>query len=248
MPDVMTARLDRREEDRRPWENEIEVRFPTRSLKEDGTFSGYGSVFHIVDSYGTRVAPGAFSESIKRKPVRMLRGHDPDRVIGRYTTVREDKHGLYLEGAFNLDVQDARETYSLVKNGDLDGLSIGFVTEEFEEDRKSQVRTLTKVDLWEVSVVTFAANAKASVVDIRTEKDADFEAQLADVQQIRAADWVRTKRDFERFLRDAGGFSIAQAKKYARAFEADTNLRDEDGSLSELLASVRGIEQALKTR
>lgn len=236
--------LERREDAQ--GRQQIDVRFPTRSLKEDGTFAGYGSVFNVVDSYDTRVAPGAFTESIKSKVPKMLRGHDPDKVIGGYSLAKEDKYGLYLEGAFDLDVQEARETHSLVKKGYLDGLSIGFMTLESEDDHKANIRTITKVDLWEVSIVTFAANPKASVVDVRTEKDEEVARRIAELQQIRAASWVKTRRDFEKFLRDEGGFSHAAAKRFAsRGFDAAADPRDEDGSLSELMAAVRRAHQAL---
>ena len=38
--------------------------FELKSLKEDGSFDGYGSVFGVKDSYDEIVAAGAFAESL----------------------------------------------------------------------------------------------------------------------------------------------------------------------------------------
>ncbi len=38
--------------------------FDIKAVNDDGLFSGYGSVFDVVDSYNEVVAPGAFLESI----------------------------------------------------------------------------------------------------------------------------------------------------------------------------------------
>lgn len=39
--------------------------FDIKAVNDDGLFSGYGSVFDVVDSYNEVVAPGAFLESIE---------------------------------------------------------------------------------------------------------------------------------------------------------------------------------------
>ena len=44
---------------------------------EDGTFTGYGSVFGNVDAYGDIVEAGAFAKSIEKKKPALLWQHDP---------------------------------------------------------------------------------------------------------------------------------------------------------------------------
>lgn len=39
--------------------------FDIKAVNDDGLFSGYGSVFDVVDSFNEVVAPGAFLESIE---------------------------------------------------------------------------------------------------------------------------------------------------------------------------------------
>ncbi|MCK9910953.1 HK97 family phage prohead protease, partial [Microbacteriaceae bacterium K1510] len=77
-----------------------------------------------------------------------------------------------------------------MRAGALDGLSIGFRTVKGRRDRASGVRRLEKVDLWEISVVTFPLLP---------------EARIAAVKSSPFAGGVPTEREFERWLtRDAG--------------------------------------------
>jgi uncharacterized protein len=229
----MHRRLELRDSAAKPWRNEIDVRFECRNLMEDGTFEGYGSVFNVLDSYGTKFAPGAFSASLaahKRAGTmpKLLWQHDPSQPIGVYSSMSEDSRGLVVKGKFVRSVRQGQEAYDLLQAGALDGLSVGFMTQTYDTDPQTGVRTITGADLWEVSIVTFAANPAAKV------------------DNVRAADRIRTERDLERFLRDEGGFSNARAKAIAsRGFKAGPDPREEDGSLSDLMASLRATQQAL---
>ena len=138
----------------------------------DGTFSGYASVFGITDSQGEEVASGAFDVSLKawersgKKP-KLLWQHDYRQPIGFWQDIREDSHGLYVKGQLLLELSQGREAYSLLKNGVVDGLSIGFLTvKSRRKEGKNgaiKLRVLEEVILQEVSLVTFAANPLAKV-------------------------------------------------------------------------------------
>src|SRR5205085_3645991 len=99
---------------------------------EDGTIEGYGSIFGNVDSYGEMVMPGAFAASLveagrKGRSIKMLWQHDPDRPVGVWDDLAEDKKGLYVKGRLLIDESaQAREAYGLIKAGAVDGLSIGY--------------------------------------------------------------------------------------------------------------------------
>lgn len=170
--------------------------------KGPGTFEGYGSVFGVKDSYGDIVEPGAFSESIAAWRARgklppMLWQHKASEPIGVYTEMREDARGLYVEG--RLLVEDdplAKRALAHIKAGSIGGLSIGFMVGDQGEryDKATGINHLTKLDLWEVSPVTFPANIEAGFDGVRSADGAALGA-----------------REVERALRGAG-FSIAQAK------------------------------------
>lgn len=121
-------------------------------------FEGYASLFGVPDGAGDVVAPGAFAASLRKRPaaeVRMLYQHLPNEPLGVWETIREDARGLYVRGRLTLDVQRAREVRSLIADGALNGLSIGFRTVRARRDVKSGLRHLTEIDLWEISIVTF---------------------------------------------------------------------------------------------
>jgi HK97 family phage prohead protease len=149
----------------------LDLPFEIRELGDEGTFTGYGSVFNVVDLWGDAVLPGAFEKSVKNRKPAMLWQHDDHCPIGVYTSVTEDKRGLRLEGRLLVDsVGQAREAHALLKAGAINGMSIGFVPLAWEyETRKGdkRVRVLKEIDLWEVSLVTFPANPKAVVGGVK---------------------------------------------------------------------------------
>lgn len=182
-----------------------QIAFKAESVGEDGTFSGYGSVFGNVDSYKEIVAPGAFKASLKAikdsgDPLPVLWQHNPSQPIGGYTELSEDSRGLKAAGfLLKDDVALAREAYALMKARVVKGLSIGYYVRADSYDEKQGVRTLNELDLREISVVTFPANEQAQVESVKSALSA----------MLKAGE-LPTVREFEEFLRDAG-FSKAQA-------------------------------------
>lgn len=141
--------------------------FEVKSVDEIGTFEGYGSVFGVLDSHYDIVAKGAFKKSIKSEKPAMLWQHRPDTPIGVYSDIKEDDRGLYVKGQINLDVQAGREAYSLLKQGAIKGMSIGYNARKWSTDNKKGVRTLEEIDLWEISLVTFPANVEATITNVK---------------------------------------------------------------------------------
>lgn len=171
-----------------------------KGLTDNGTFSGHAAVFGNVDLGGDIIERGAFEEIVKTKDghVRILLQHDMRRPIGK-AMVKQDDTGLQFDGALVLGSADARNTYELMKSGILDGMSIGYdVLPNGDEVTSAGIRKLKRLKLWEISVVTFGMNPLAKIDTVKTL-----------VKQ------VTTVREFEGFLRDVGGFSLAQAKLLA---------------------------------
>lgn len=125
---------------------------------EGSTLTGYAAVFHERADLGyisEEVAPGAFTESLKRNDVLALMDHDPSRLLGRTSSgslaLTEDAKGL----AFTLALPDTtvgRDVAALAARQDLGGASIGFLI-EVEQWEKNH-RTLTRVDLREISIIS----------------------------------------------------------------------------------------------
>lgn len=178
-----------------------------KEVTDEGEFSGYGSVFDVIDLYREVVAPGAFTQTLKdweeekRYPPALWQhmSHEP---VGPFTKMLEDKKGLYLEGRLLVrDVQRAREARALMQANAISGLSIGFDVVIDEWNKETQLLTLKQVNLWEVSIVTFPANEAA-----RAEQVKSFFATLAH--------GLPSLSEFEGFLREAG-FSKSQATHIA---------------------------------
>lgn len=140
-----------------------------KSLDAQGRFSGYASVFDVVDSQRDRIRPGAFRQSlrVRETPVKLLWQHQWENPIGVVEQIFEDARGLFIQGRLLMDVAKAREAYALLKAGALRGMSIGYQVKRSRRDPDSGVRELLEVDLWEVSIVTLPANAQANVTVVK---------------------------------------------------------------------------------
>lgn len=142
------------------------------ALEAEGRIEGYGTVFEVPDLEGDIIAPGAFAASLERhrqagSAPRLLWQHDPTQPIGRWVEVREDARGLRLTGQLALDIQAGREAYALLKQGALDGLSLGFLIRRAESAGPGQRRIL-EADLLECSPVTFPCHPDARVLTVKT--------------------------------------------------------------------------------
>lgn len=156
---------------------------PLAASDADGMFEGYASLFGVPDLGRDVVAPGAFADSLRgrgARQIRMLWQHDPAEPIGRWLSVAEDARGLKVRGRLNLAVERAREIHALMRDGAVDGLSIGFRVVRARPDRASGQRRLEKLDLWEISIVTFPMLPGARVGAVKAQA-----APLA--QSIRSA-------------------------------------------------------------
>lgn len=165
---------------------------------DERMIKGYASVFGGVDSYGDTVAKGAYLETLenRERPVRMRWNHFGP-VIGKWTKMVEDEMGLYVEGQLTPGHSVAEDVYASLKFGAVDGLSIGYIPKEFTDDQDG-MRTLTEIELIEISVV---------------EEPADLGAKIDEVKQINEViSQAESLKDAEACLRDACGLSRSSAK------------------------------------
>ena len=205
-----------------------------KAVGDDGTVEGYGSVFGVRDNYDDVIAAGAFLDSLKAHKAAgtmpaMLWQHSADAPIGVWTEMAEDAKGLRIKGRLCLDAAQGKEAYALLKMGALNGLSIGFMSKQWAYDRDTDVRTLTEIDLWEVSLVTFPANEKARVTNVKSSSD------------------LATPKDAERILRDAG-FSKADATALvSRVMRMGEERSDSADSTAKALKSAQRLIASLST-
>ncbi|PXW56278.1 hypothetical protein C7450_10827 [Chelatococcus asaccharovorans] len=135
-----------------------------------GLFEGYASLFGVPDLGRDVVERGAFRDSLGRRGaqgVKLLWQHDPGEPIGRWLAVGEDARGLKVRGQLNLAVARAREIHALMRDGAVDGLSIGFRVERARTDPRDGLRHIARLDLWEISLVTFPMLPGARVGSVK---------------------------------------------------------------------------------
>lgn len=211
------------------------IGFEIKDLKSNGTFSGYGSVYNVIDQGDDIVASGAFTDSLaelasKGRMPAMLWQHNSADPCGVYTAMREDEIGLYVEGKLALKTQRGAEAYELMQMKAISGLSIGFMTREDSYDQKTGVRTIKKGDLWEVSLVTFPCNDSARINTVKN---------IEEVTDLKSA---------ERYLRDSCGLSRSAAVAFMSRLnslkQSDSAKDTEAKQLIELLADRYAILKA----
>ncbi len=150
-----------------------------------GVFSGYAARTDSTDVLGDLILRGAFTDSLARwkasgRSVPMLLQHGgafggaEDLVpIGQWLDLREDARGLFAEGRlFALDTDKGRYLYEGLRAGALSGLSIGFRPApggvKYGSGASEPERTLSAIDLHEISVVTFPAHPDARVQQVKS--------------------------------------------------------------------------------
>ena len=210
--------------------------FKADAVNDDGTFSGYGSVFGNVDSYREIVAPGAFAESLAAikasgDPLPALWQHQSSQPIGGYDVLTEDARGLKVEGFLLKDhIVKAAEAYQLMKRRIVKGLSIGYYVLEDSWNEKDRLRTLTKLDLQEISIVTFPANVEAQIDSVKS------------MGRIIKAGRLPSLPEFEDYLREAG-FSKSQATVIAgRGLKELLSRGEPGGETGELLNVLQNFK------
>jgi len=207
-----------------------QIGFKADSVNDDGTFTGYGSVFNVLDSYREIVAPGAFKESLKAikasgDPLPALWQHSSSQPVGGYDLLEEDSHGLKVEGfLLKNEIPLANQAFALMKRRVVKGLSIGYYVLEDSWNEKDRIRTLQKLELVEISIVTFPANQDALIDEVKSKL---------------AGGSLPSLKDFEDFLCEAG-FSRSQAKAIAgNGLSKLLVQREAEGNSSQVLKALQ---------
>jgi len=195
-----------------------------KSINDKGVISGYASIYGNVDLGGDVISKDAPFKEFMRNPegkVVHLFQHDGG---GSWTTtaaggmpigladVEQNEKGLKFESELVMEDPFVQRVHMHMKAKTLTGMSIGFdILPGGAEITEGGIRKLNALKLWEISTVLWGMNPKAGI------------------DSVKAAESIKTVRDFEVFLRDAGGFSVAKAKAIAVAgFKSVQDHRDDD--------------------
>lgn len=185
---------------KRSFKSDLKVREATE--QEEKVIEGYFVVFDSV----TELWPGCFEEIARsafddtlENDIRALINHNTELVLARTKsgtlTLRVDEKGLWARIVVNENDIDALNLYARVQRGDVDQCSFGFnvLDEDIEyRDDGTTKWTINKVDLHEVSVVTFPAY-----------EDTGVQARKREFEEIKERSLESRKKALKEKLRNA---------------------------------------------
>lgn len=220
---------------------------------EDGKmrFEGYLARFDNVDKVGDVIIKGAFANTLsdikaEGRIIPVIEQHG-DRYglnalantpIGYFEELKEDAIGLYVKGVLATSSR-GRDMYELLKSMPKGAMSmsigynvIGQRTPSDEEYRSTGVeRYLTEIKLNEGSIVTFPANDKARVEDVKAE--------------------AKKRRDLEKYFKD-NGFSSSESTKIVALIrdmgvlkEASEEIEEKEEKVED--ESIKGLTEILNS-
>jgi HK97 family phage prohead protease len=136
-----------------------------------GSFTGYASLFGVLDSQNDVVMRGAYTATLPQFLERgfIAWGHDWNDPVATIADAQEDDRGLYLMAEFHSDEASQRartRTMERIARGKFMGLSIGFQIADAGYD-DAGVRLLKAIDLYETSLVTVPALRDAGVTSAK---------------------------------------------------------------------------------
>lgn len=204
---------------------------------DTGKFTGYASVFNSTDSYGDTILPGAYKKTLETNglPKMFLQHESWELPIGKWVSAVEDDHGLLVHGEITVGMMRANDAYAALNHGTLDGLSIGYLLSEDDYDyvpgtdlARRVIKNITL--LVEVSLVVFPAESQARI---------NLSSVKSDIESI------ETIRDFENFLRDAGGFSKGLSQALIARARGIFSHRDGEEKNAAILAMIEKINRSM---
>ena len=148
--------------------------FKTRSEGEDKYIEGYFIRFNeeteLWPGAFEEVSPNCIDESLKNNDIRALFNHDTGIVLGRTSNntleLKKDDIGLFGRVKINPNDKQAMDILARIERGDINACSFGFniIDEEIQNRDDGTVKfILKKIDLHEVSPVTFPAYPTTSI-------------------------------------------------------------------------------------
>ncbi len=143
--------------------------------RDKRVIEGYASTFGNRDLVNDVVVKGAYKNTLMARGGKIKAMRDHKYPIGKITHAEEDSTGLYVRKDIS-DTPLGQETVTLVEDGVLDSMSIGYETVKADyelhvDGRKA--RMLKELKLREVSVVTFPANEAALILGVKSLADLD---------------------------------------------------------------------------
>lgn len=225
------------------------------STLPDGYIAGWAST-SAKDRVSDVVIMGAFDEAISTRGltgpegIKLLVQHDHDRPAGHIVKLEQRAGGLWIEAQLNLAISWSNDMYHAAKSQGGLNFSIGYrLTENgfrFVDQGDESYWELSKIDLFEVSVVTFPCNDEAQMLFIKGISDETTFETVADYEKALVAFSSKP-----RSRNDARKFTLA-VKRSAHIF-APTPVQpvqatEQEKALESASQAIADLQAVLKTR
>lgn len=157
--------------ERRAFDAGLELREEGQAVCLVGHAALINQLSEDMGGWREQIASGAFAEALAKDDVRLLVNHrDLPLARTRSGTLKlsEDSRGLAIEATLEPSDPDVQRLLPKLKRGDLSQMSFGFRVapggqDWAKDDEGRTVRTLKKLRLFDVSVVTFPAYPQTDV-------------------------------------------------------------------------------------
>ena len=234
--------------------------FSAKVDEETGMIAGFFSTYDKTpDSYGDIIEPGAFTETFKKReetghPFPLCFNHDFSAVIGSVNSIEDQEKGPYIEAGF-LDTQLAQDVRKMVRSGAIWQFSFAYDVLEGraptkEEKAEGIENVLTKLDVYEISIVTVPANQNAVATEV---KSVEPETKQGKRNSKADEDVIRQIRDLAQSLLDDEGEDTKPEEEDADKEKAapEVNVATEEPKAvsnsekaAEILEKIKSIKEA----
>ena len=209
------------------------AKFTVKDFDDDTRIvKGYAAVFNNTDSDKDVIKKGAFNRSIKAlgpegtDRIKLLAQHKLDRPIGKMVILKEDPLGLYMEAKFGTH-RDGEDYYKMAKEGIINEFSVGFQAIQ-KDANENGGNDISEIKLWEVSMVTIAANDEAVVTDVKSHNPFSTLVKQVEDEDLK----FKLEKEHLRELTKSNETTTQPATEVALDPEVETK---EDSVLDELL-------------
>jgi len=222
--------------------------FETKSLAEGADVASFTGVASTAktDRAGDIIEAGAFGNVVP-KQIKMFRDHMREHLIGGWKKFTQVGDKLEVEGVITLLTEKGRETYTLMKQNFLDGLSVGFLPEPGGVVWKGSHRIIKRANLVECSICALPCNTGARVSSVKSLSGDDTRQWLRDNgfpdEEIDIV--MRKGFDALRDSRPGGRLNITGIDDFTASGGGDT---DDEKRLAALASGLKALLHDVRER
>ncbi|TJZ93852.1 phage major capsid protein [Paracoccus gahaiensis] len=233
--------------------SQIEVK-ANFTVDEAGVIEGIAWPFGSPDRVGDLIELGAFAKAMP--PIPMLAFHEQRETVGVWDSIEERPDGLHVKGRLLIeDLPRAREVRAMIRERALSGLSIGFASTK-AAPRRGGGRTISALDLLEISVVAVGAHPGARITsakdydmtdDTQTPDIAALEAKMTAIEQkadnsalVARLDKLEAKSNRHQGTTEAKDELTAERKAFASYLRHGDKLAEEDRKALNVTSDTQG--------